>query len=86
MQRMKAKVNCVGIFVLCFMVFTGCAFVDQKVDLSYERTVNARGGSGELFIAKPKEHQSLKKKSTSWIVGTVKNTLGYEDGRCNYGK
>ena len=48
----------------------------SKVDLSYERTVNARGGSGELFIAKPKEHQSLIKKSTSWVIGTVKNTLG----------
>lgn len=76
MKRMKTKVISVGIFVLSFIVFTGCAFVDQKVDLSYERTVNASGGSGELFIAKPKEHQSLTKKSTSWVVGTVKNTLG----------
>jgi len=58
------------------MVFTGCAFIDQRVDLSYERIVNARGGSGELFIAKPKEHQSLIKKSTSWVIGTVKNTMG----------
>jgi putative transposon-encoded protein len=54
----------------------GCAFVDQKVDLSYQRTVNASGGSGEVFIAKPKEYHGLRKKSNSWVIGTVKNTYG----------
>lgn len=72
----QTKVICVGMFALFCIVFTGCAFIDQKVDMSYERIVNARGGSGEVLIAKPKEHQSLMKKSNSWIVGTVKNTLG----------
>lgn len=71
MTRLKT-----GLFVLFCMAYTSCAFVDQKVDLLYERTVNARGGSGQIFIAKPKEHQRLTKKSNTWVVGTVKNTLG----------
>ncbi len=61
---------------LVLLASASCAFVDQKVDLSYERTVNARGGSGEVFIAKPKEQHSLVKKSNSWVIGTVKNTMG----------
>ncbi|OPY71581.1 MAG: hypothetical protein A4E64_03194 [Syntrophorhabdus sp. PtaU1.Bin058] len=32
---------------------TGCASVRQQVDLTYGRFVNAAGGSGELFIARP---------------------------------
>jgi hypothetical protein len=76
MMRLKANVMSLGVLVLFGAEFAGCAFVDQRVDMSYERTVNASGGSGEVFIAKPKEHQSLMKKSNAWIVGTVKNTLG----------
>lgn len=59
------------------LTISGCAFVDQKVDLSYETVVNAKGGSGDVFIAKPKEIHNLNKKpSGEWIIGTVKNTYG----------
>uniref|UniRef100_A0A7C4EK99 Lipoprotein n=1 Tax=Thermodesulfovibrio aggregans TaxID=86166 RepID=A0A7C4EK99_9BACT len=59
------------------VLLISCAFVDQKIDLTYERTVNAKGGSGEVFIAKPKNNTGLNKKPTGeWIIGTVKNTYG----------
>ncbi|HAK89026.1 MAG TPA: hypothetical protein DHV16_04405 [Nitrospiraceae bacterium] len=57
-------------------MFIGCAFVDQKVDLSYEKVVNTRGGSGDVFIAKPKDHHNIMKKADGWLIGTVKNTYG----------
>lgn len=59
------------------LTILGCAFVDQRVELSYETVVNAKGGSGDVFIAKPKETHNLNKKSSGeWIIGTVKNTYG----------
>lgn len=67
------------ILLICtaLLVLANCAFVDQKVDLSYEKVVNARGGSGEVFIAKPKNSHNLNRKpSGDWIIGTVKNTYG----------
>ncbi len=76
MTEIKTKAILIGLFVLFCMTFIGCAFVDQKVDLAYERTVNARGGSGEVFIAKPKEHHNLNKKANGLVIGTVKNAMG----------
>lgn len=64
------------VFLISSMM-AGCAFVDQKVDLSYEKTVGAKGGAGDLTIAKPTEMQTLTKKGDNlWVIGTVKNTYG----------
>lgn len=74
MSKMIARNVLAG---LALLALTNCAFVDQKVDLSYEKVVNARGGSGEVFIAKPKNSHNLNRKpSGDWIIGTVKNTYG----------
>ena len=65
------------LLVLVALTFCSCAFVDQKIALTYDPSVNATGGSGELFVSKAVEMQSLSQKSGGlWIIGTVKNTYG----------
>lgn len=67
----------IAIILTGIILFAGCAFVDERVDLTYERTVNAKGGTGEVYIAKPKDNTGLNKKpSGEIIIGTVKNTYG----------
>ena len=74
---MKIKGCSLFVALLASASMAGCAFVDQKVDLSYERTVGAKGGAGDIMIAKPVEMQSLTKKGENvWVIGSVKNTYG----------
>ena len=47
------------LFFLLTVFATGCAPVQQRVDLTYGRFVNASGGSGELFIARPAARYSV---------------------------
>lgn len=61
---------------LVLLVSLGCPFVDQRIDLTYQRIVNAHGGSGEIFIAKPKEQHSQQKKSGQLIIGEVITGFG----------
>src|SRR5574340_1076488 len=54
---------------------TACSRLDQRADLSYEKIVNAKGGSGELFISKPVEqHKAFKKPSGEMAIGKIKDT------------
>ncbi|HUJ90792.1 MAG TPA: hypothetical protein VLX12_11380 [Syntrophorhabdales bacterium] len=45
-------------FLLLFIA-TGCAPLEKRVDLTYERFVNATGGSGQLLITQPVMKQDL---------------------------
>ena len=76
MQRMRHMAILIIAFLLSCSTFLGCAFVDQKVDLTYERLLIASGGYGDLFIAKAKEQHNLERKGSGVIIGTVKNTYG----------
>lgn len=44
---------------LLLLITTGCAPMEKRVDLTYERFVNATGGSGEVFVAQPMMKQNL---------------------------
>ena len=56
-------------------MFIGCASVDQRVNLTYDKYVNAGGGSGELFIATPVEtHSAVKRPSGEIVIGIVKGS------------
>lgn len=60
------------IAVLCM---TGCASVDQRVNLAYGRIGNFRGGSGELLIAKPIEKDNaFMNLSGALVIGRIKGT------------
>jgi hypothetical protein len=44
-------------FLLLFAA--NCAQVEKRVDLTYERLVNATGGAGQVFVAQPMERYSV---------------------------
>lgn len=75
---MKAIKVMVIVMVMGFFlsgILIGCASVDQKVSLTYEKIVNAKGGSGKVLIAKPVEKfKAGKKTSGALILGVVKGT------------
>lgn len=57
-------------------LMSGC-MPDFKVDLTYDRVVNATGGSGAILIAKPKDVSNLGRlPSGEWVLGTVKGSFG----------
>ncbi len=61
--------------LLIFGLLTGCASVDQRVNLTYDVAVDAKGGSGELFIAGAEEtYNAVRKPSGEMIIGSVKGT------------
>ena len=39
--------------LLFLLIMAGCASVEKRVDLTYQRHVDATGGSGEIFVAQP---------------------------------
>ena len=47
-------------FLLLF-VAAGCAPLDKRVDLTYQRFANAAGGSGQILVAEPVMKQNLPK-------------------------
>ena len=60
---------------LLLLMAQGCAPLEKHVDLTYEKFVNAAGGSGDLFIAEPVMQQKLGAlPSGKQIVGTEKGT------------
>lgn len=56
-------------------ILSSCAFVNQRVDLTYDKAVQASGGSGEVLISKPKINLILKKDS-DWVIGNARNPVG----------
>ena len=55
-------------------LFFGCAAVEKKVDLTYQRTTDVRRGSGEIYLAKPVIDARLQKMPGRTILGSVQNT------------
>lgn len=66
----KIRIKLILIGVLLILLLIGCAG-EYKIDLSYERIVNARGGSGEILIAKPKDEIPMR-PSGQYIIGTYR--------------
>lgn len=65
------------VFIMLFLfLFSGCAYVDQKVVLTYSPINAAKGGRGDLFIVKPVDNLSNRKKENGLVIGTVKSGLG----------
>ncbi len=44
---------------LLLLIATGCAPLEKRVDLTYQRIFNATGGSGQVFVAEPVIKQDL---------------------------
>lgn len=65
------------ILIIFFLfVVSGCIFVDQSITLTYSPINAAKGGYGDLFIAKPVDRLTNKKKNNGLIIGTVKSGHG----------
>lgn len=66
--------------LLCLLgsgLLAGCALTGKMVELPYAPVVNAVGGGGELYLAKPAEPASSEGKGRAfWIVGVMKNNEG----------
>jgi hypothetical protein len=45
-------------FLLLFTA-TGCAPLEKRVDLTYQRSANVAGGSGQIFVSQPVMKQNL---------------------------
>lgn len=60
------------LFLAAMLTLHGCAFVDQRVDLTYGKVVRASGGSGELMIA-PAQVAAMPRKDSSTVIGDVRN-------------
>ena len=45
---------------LLFLILAGCAPLEERVDLTYETSVNAKGGSGEVFVSQPAMDERLQ--------------------------
>ena len=59
-----------------FLLFSGCAFVDQEVRLTYNPVGITSGGKGPISISRP-ENQTLGKNSKGlFVIGTVRNGYG----------
>ena len=64
------------------VALAGCATADKNVRLDYQPTVNAVGGSGELYVAISAERDPLAKRSdVEWIVGLIKDDDGKPLGK-----
>lgn len=72
------------VFLVLLVVFSsGCAFVDQKVDLTYEKQGISDSGEGKLYLEKPKKLKNLETNEEGYyIVGTVENTYGMRTADC----
>jgi len=70
------KVRLILLLITILFFVSGC-MPDFRVDLTYDRVVNAAGGSGEIYIAKPKDISSIDRLSSGeWILGTVRGAFG----------
>ena len=60
-----------GVPLLLFLfLMAGCASMEKRVDLTYEKSVNSSGGTGEIFIAQPTVRQGLKAlPGGKWVIG-----------------
>jgi uncharacterized lipoprotein YajG len=58
--------------VLPALLLIGCASLEKRVDLGYERKTSITGGAGELLIAKPvTEHHVVRAPGGRTVLGTV---------------
>ncbi len=59
------------------LLMSGCATVDRKVNLHYEVSAPATGGSGELYVAQEGGHGvSGAETAVQWIMGKIQDTDG----------
>src|SRR6056297_230596 len=71
------------IVISSFFFLNGCAFVDQKVQLTYDEQDIAKGGKGDLYLEKPQDSTNLIKNEDGYIIiGTVKNSYSMKTADC----
>lgn len=61
--------------LLAVALLAGCAFVDQRLDLTYEPVVREVRGSGSVQLARP-EVAGVPKRGADWLIGGVRNAAG----------
>ena len=71
----------VAALTLCVGVFAGCATTSNPVSILYSPSVEARGGSGTLFLKVSNGSASgSKSDSMRWVIGKQKNADGEVKG------
>jgi hypothetical protein len=64
-----------ALLLILLAMVTGCASIEKRVDLTYERSANATGGSGEVFVAQPVMKQNLAAlPSGRQVLGKAEDT------------
>jgi hypothetical protein len=81
MARCRWMDNIVWSILALSLLVSGCAAVDRRVDIPYQPTAKAVGGSGELYLAQ-EAGQSVPGSTSSvqWIVGAISNNDGEKTG------
>ncbi len=73
-----------GLFLISafLLLATGCATTgDRKVELTYEPTVRATGGRGELYLARTGRPGFTEGgERIQWVIGTIKDSDGNKTG------
>ncbi|SNB47869.1 hypothetical protein [Geobacter sp. DSM 9736] len=59
-----------GALIGCFLLLAGCATTDRRVNILYEPSVGAKGGTGDLYLVGDREAQG---KKVQWVIGEVIN-------------
>ena len=69
------------VFIVVAVILAGCATVsDQRVDILYQRTANANGGSGDLYLVEETAPASSGATPIQWILGGITNKDGEQLG------
>lgn len=56
-------------------LLAGCAFVDQRLDLTYEPVVRSPQGTGSVLLARPVV-AGVPRRGGDWLIGTARNAAG----------
>jgi len=63
-----------SILVATACLLIGCATVEKRADLTYQRATDVRGGSGEIYLAKPVIDVQFGRMPGRTVLGSVRNT------------
>lgn len=73
----------VFVFVLLMVaaISAGCATVgDQRVNILYQKTANATGGSGDLYLVEELPPPTGGATTIQWVIGEIRNKDGEKLG------
>lgn len=73
--------NLLAVLVLITIPWaSGCATVDQRADILYQSSANAKGGSGDLYLADAVRPNTGGATGVQWVLGAIRDKDGEKVG------